>query len=442
MKSKTVFTVMLFTVHSIFAQSGYEYNGAAGRYEYNTDPWGGMAQRYQEYTNAQIAVMQRMRNTQTPLLQQQSAFGGTAALKAEIDAAEALGAAKIKNGKATNRFSWVYGTNISGQQKKQAEIIKELIVQNGLDANNYADVKAFFAVTFYLVAIQSSNESKTEKKAEAKRLATGFLQNAYIQGMNDVQKTNNILYDIDLLGKISAAGPATEAAKKIAAAALTARGYASPVELQAGDNGLTSKKAAGANALQNAKTTFSRLPDNLFVAELSAGNKITTQQAALYKRYMNQFDALVKKIGGPDNDHAFGQALMFAIYYTVYKDGERLIPKQTDAVVKLFYTDLISDAGFQKNTDKQLQVFYERLAIECMAVFEMYAKAQDERRSFETKMNNPALDPAEKLSLSSTTKVYDQVNKVKELAYARLKEFFMPRNFDEYQLTGEGFIKK
>lgn len=426
------------------AQAGYQYNGATGRYEYNTDPLGGMAQRYQDYTNMQIATMQRM-NANT-MANNQAMLNGTNGisgnnLMAEINAAVARGKQKIAAGKAANSFNWVYGSNVTGAQKNMAASIKNVIESHGLNANDYCDAKAFFALTFYAVYKESADEYRLEKKGEAKRTQQEYLTNEYVQGMTDAEKTNNLLYDINVLALIKDAGLTTASAKKIAANALESRGFSHPSNLVVSTNGLLAKGAAVISA-GKAKTTFVRSKENIFITEaINAGN-ITQQQKAAMLKYMDAFDAVVKKINGPDNDHAFSQSLMFAFYYTIYTDGKTLSAKQLDTVVKMFHQDLVSSKDFQSLPDEKLQSFYERLSIECMILSDRYANAKVAVKKFEEKLNDPKQDAMEKLSMSANTKVYDDMNTIKELAHKQLRDFFKPRNYDEFVLTENGFKKK
>ncbi|MFZ1529326.1 MAG: hypothetical protein WAT19_11265 [Ferruginibacter sp.] len=442
MKNLIITLALIHLANLVHAQAGYQYNGATGKYEYNTDPLGGMAQRYQDFTKMQMATMQRINDNllANSQLAQQSVGGMSAGdLALQIKAVSAAGKMKIDNGRASNQFNWVFPDGTNDAQKQQALTVKKLIASHGLNTNNYADVKAFFFVTYYLVATGGTDESRLQKKGEAKRLAPQYLANEYIQGMNDAQKTSNILEEINYLGRIAAAGSSSAGAKQIATQALFSKGFASIPELQLTNGGLIKKQLA---ARANAKTTFKRIPKNIFIAEMLQSNKLPSEQEARFLHYMTQFDEIVKKIGGPNNDHAFGQSVMFALYYTIYTDGKTLSQKQLDAVIKLFYNDLVADDKFQSSDDQTLQKLYERIATETMAISDLYAIARSDKTTFEKKLNDPKTDAAEKYAMASDTKVYDRINSVKEMAHGKLKEFFMPRNFDAYELKEEGFVKK
>lgn len=440
MKNILFFMFTLFFCNNINAQPGYQYNGATGKYEYNTDPLGQMGQRYENFAQMQIGTLQRLNsNLQQIYSTPMPNSGGD--IKTAIDAAVMLGKSRIAEGKASNFFQWKQNGTFNQYEINQAEQIKTAIAKNGLRANHYADVKAFVIISLYLTAKGISEDNLALKKAEAKKIDIEYLKNEYIQGMNDEQRTENIMSDFHTLEKINKLGKNSAEAKNIADDALQGKGYKKATQLTITANGL---EDIGKVAIENkqAKTTFTRSNHNLFIDKIKESGKATNKNIEKSTYYLQSFDALIQKLNGPNNDHVFAQSIIFGIYYVIYTEGKPLTPTQQESVFKLFYNDLINDATFQASTDKELQLFYEANAIECMAISDLYANALQQKIEFEKNMNDPKIDPNEKYALSAGTKVYDNLNSAKYQAHELLKKYFQPRNFDDYILSDKGFVKK
>lgn len=437
-----IFLIALLFPIFLKAQSGYQYNGATGRYEYNTDPLGGIAQRYENYTNMQIGTLQRLNNN-LQAINQIDALNNTNNFNTEINATMLLGKSKIAAGKAINFFKWEYDEKegITKQQKNNAIALQQLMMKQDLDINNYCEVKAYFNVTYYLLYSGIKESSIEYIKAEAKRTNNSYLTNEYVQGMNDVQKTTNILYDIAVLEKIQKANPASNQGKDLAAEALRNRGFAHPSELILSNKGLLNKGEEKIKA-GTAKTTFNRKQENLYVKSLLLDGKINNEQATKYKVYMQDFDRLIKKLNGPNNDHAFAQALLFSIYYTVYNDGKQLNAKQFEWVVNEFFKDLITDINMQASSDEKLQLLFEKLVIECMELSDKYAVAKYQTQKTTEKLKDKNQDPLALMGEIMTNRGYDDQKNLKQTAYLKIKEYFQPRNYDDYVLTNDGFVKK
>jgi hypothetical protein len=439
---KYILTFIFFVVCSAAAaQSGYQYNGATGKYEYNTDPLGGIAQRYQNYTNMQIGTLQRMNNNLLANTQATISTSGGTDVIADVKLAVARGKMVIAAGKATNIFKWSFTNESTEAQKKMAAVIKSVIQQQGLNVNDYCEVKAFFAVTFYAVFTGASSEYRLEKKAECLRTKQQYLTNEYVQGMNNEQKTDNVLGDINILAQIKTAGLTTAKARGIAANALLGRGFSHPDNLKITAKGL---QDIGEEiiATGKAKTTFIRSATNMYVKLMLDAKKVSAQQAEAWQKYLNEFDGLLKKIKGPDNDHAFAQSVLFSIYYSIHNNSKMLTPVQWESVMQLFYKDILGSKEYQLAADSKLQLMYEKLAIECMELSDRYARQTAVKYAFEKKIADPKIDGLEKMSLTMNNKVYDELKSIQELAYIKLKEFFRPRNYDEYELKENGFEKK
>lgn len=433
--------LFIFTLFScdINAQPGYQFNGATGRYEYNTDPLGGIAQRYQNFTQMQMGTLQRL-NSNLQQINSIPAPNSGDDLATRINATVLLGKKRIAEGKSSNIFKWAYDGTFTVHNRKYAEIIKSIIAKSGLRTNHYADVKAYIILSFYLTAKGIHGDNNNAKKTEAKKLDIEYLKNEYIQGMDDEQRTQNIMYDFNTLEKIDNLGKNTTEAKNMADAALQNKGYKKAAQLTITPNGL---EDIGKLAIQNkkVKTTFARAKHTLFIDKLKETGKATDENIKKSTFYLQSFDELIKKLNGPDNDHVFAQSFIFGIYYMIYTEGKFLTPPQQESIFKLFYTDIINDADLQALPDTDLQLFYETNAIECMAISEMYANALQKKIEFEKKLNDPGISPDEKLSLSMNTTVYDNLNSAKYQAHVMLKKYFQPRNFDEYVLKEEGFVK-
>lgn len=440
MKNMLFFMFALFLYNNIDAQPGYQYNGATGKYEYNTDPLGQMGQRYENFTQMQIGTLQRLNsNLQQTYSTPMPNSGGD--IKTAIDATVMLGKRRISEGEASNFFQWKHNGTFNQYEISQAELIKTAITKNSLRTNHYADVKAFVIISLYLTAKGINEDNVTLKKAEAKKIDMEYLKNEYIQGMDDEQRTENIMYDFRTLEKINKLGKNSAEAKNIAVDALQSKGYKKADQLTITANGL---EDIGKVAIQNkqAKTTFTRTNHTFFIDRIKETGKATDKNIEKSAYYLQSFDALIQKLNGPNNDHVFAQSIIFGIYYVIYTEGKSLTPTQQESVFKLFYNDLINDAGFQASTDKELQLFYEANAIECMAISDIYTNALQQKIEFEKKMNDPRIDPNEKYALSVSTKVYDNLNNAKYQAHEMLKKYFQPRNFDDYILNERGFVKK
>ncbi len=439
MRKLLVFS-LAFISCTCYAQPGYQYNGATGKYEYNTDPLGGIAQRYQNFTQMQIGTLQRL-NSNLQQINSISIPGSGDNISATINATVLLGKKRIADEKASNLFNWKHDNTFSGNDIKQAEMIKNTIAKNGLRINNYADVKSFVIISFYLIAKGITEDNINAKKAEAKKLNIEYLKNEYIQGMDDEQRTLNIMYDFKTLAEINKLGANSTEAKTKADIALQNKGYKKAAQLTITPGGL---EDIGKLAIQNkkVKTTFIRSDKAIFIDKAKESGKATPENISKSLFYLESFDALIKKLNGPDNDHVFAQAIIFGIYYMINTEGIFLTPVQQESVFKLFYNDIINDADFQASNDKELQLFYETNAIECMAISEMYANTLQKKIEFEKKVNDPKISPDEKLSMSMNVTVYDNLNTAKYQAYVMLKKYFQPRNFDEYILKDGGFVKK
>ncbi len=162
-------------------------------------------------------------------------------------------------------------------------------------------------------------------------------------------------------------------------------------------------KPSKARSSTNATTTFTRVPQVLAIE-----GKNPSATTAQIENYLRIFDEAVKMYNGQNNDAAVANAIEFVVLYRIYY-GVKLTQRQYQWLVREFVEDLKKDSSFQNLDNKDRQIYYEKIGVTTMRIFD----------------------------LSRT----DQ-NRSKEEALRGLKDTFQPRNLDNYSLTADGFVKK
>lgn len=352
-----------------------------------------------------------------------------------------LGQSLIESGKATTLFaSTLAGTqnlaaNIPwhgtlkddkpGQLKHLQKLIADFklrLKSNNFLSNDYADARAL-AVAINYEIFKGEKVTAAQLQALRKQYRGYYLQDVYFQGTPSSEKQFSVERLIFLtLEDVNENAPSAKD-KELAGKVLREMTGKNVERIEINADGL-GDRAERIVAAKVGTTIFERDDKNLVSLNyLLDRYSYLEKNAAFYIELMRGFDQTVVERGGKTNDAAWSNAVAFAIAYEIYTGGAvRLNDQQFKWILNEMNEDIVKSVDYQGFSNSQKQEYYETTGLHIMIILSNYREGVK----------------AGKDSLYGTFLRSKSVENSK----AKLDEIFSPRNFDEYELTATGFVKK
>lgn len=365
-----------------------------------------------------------------------------------IEKTTALGTAKIKAGKASVRFvstaaataktagdlNW--NGNLTDNKPAQIEYIQKSVkdfktrmITSGFVADDWADAYVF-ALALSHEAFYDEKMDSAELQQKRKAFRQEKLSSAFFQGVPETEKQfifeKNVVMAMQAINSrekfrtakaIAEKNEAEKEAIEFGAILLNVK----PDGSERGERIIKAGKAA---------PTFERIEQSLLAEQYATADyKFMEKDAAYFAGLLQKFDREVERRGGATNDAAVANAVAIAVNYYILSDGQtRLNDQQYKWALTEMQKDIASNVSYQNSTNKQKQEYYEYLGIKAMMTLDKFGSDTE----FLKNIGSPILQDSYK---SSFVTAWGR-------ARTNLQDLFQPRNFNEYELTETGFVKK
>lgn len=441
MKANILLLILFFTLSCNFvdAQTGYEYNPATGKYEYNPNSLDVLMEKHLE------ADSRRIQQTYQQIIDNEQQYLNFAM---ESERLNMLGGYRIQNGRATTRIATsaqgsLINLMIKNNPPAETEIrqsagaalqaFNNLLKYKKMTPYDTADGNALaFVLAFEIYNGEDPGAVRLKKWGAAHRKS--LLNDTYYQGKSEEQKQKE--YE-DLAIKTMYAWQAFQLSKqpKLAVkdqqkAKILARNSAyqildvqwtppvDGIELSDNENGF-GDRSSRVLASGKVTTTFNRSNTVLLAPEYAAKYG---KDESYYVNLMKTFDAETLRRGGKTNDAAWVNAIAFLFAYEIYTQRKvKLNDQQLNWVYREMNKDMLVHAQYQAYTNEGKQRYYEYVALEAMIVYDNYVQAASQERSYQ---RGTIMDKAVRG------------------ADALLVNIFNRRRFYQYELTPTGFVNK